>query len=383
MTALVILDILSLAGAAPVTNTPTNIPPLAEPSYVAEPKGRGTVRLFLSCVITLVICIWTAVHPNIIRNPTLTRLLWNKAIYVILGLFSPELILALALQEWRDAARFLTATQLAGAAAYAESGAQRVRALMIEKEEPAGDGSRARAAVEIALIEVDLAVSAAREEEKDGRVKFNADMTKNIKDGANASARMSDSDEMIPRVFTYPISWDQGYYKKAGGKQRAALDKARDLRKAFEEYEIERRTANLTWISKAYDTLRRYLVRVAQLCWGTEDAWDRKYRGIGRENAYFAMMGGYTCCPVKGLSNPADEFTLDPDALAFLLCWGFITTTELASHQLEIADKGKSDMLAKFLVCVQALWMVFNCLSRKIAGLPLTLLELNVMMHML
>lgn len=168
----------------------------------------------------------------------------------------------------------------------------------------------------------------------------------------------------------------------ANARQHDALAKARDLRTTFENYEIESRIAHLTWTGKAYDRLQRYWARVVLLCGDAGDAeaagdngdagvagvaGETKYYKIDLEGAYFAMMGGYTFCPVKGLLNPANELTLDPDALAFLLRQDFITTSELASHRPEITDKEKSDMLAKLLVCVQAVWMVFNCLSMKIA----------------
>jgi hypothetical protein len=46
-----------------------------------------------------------------------------------------------------------------------------------------------------------------------------------------------------------------------------------------------------------------------------------------------------------------------------------------------IADRSKADSLAKFLVCVQAFWMVINVIARKASGLPSTLIELNVVVH--
>lgn len=121
MAALITLLAISLASAAPVTNSPlTDVSANAEPVYVPEPKGRGTFRLMFSCVVTLIICVWTAIHPNIITNPTLGRRLGMKALYVILGLFSPEIILAIAFKEWQMANTMLNDARLAGAAAYAE-----------------------------------------------------------------------------------------------------------------------------------------------------------------------------------------------------------------------------------------------------------------------
>jgi hypothetical protein len=48
-----------------------------------------------------------------------------------------------------------------------------------------------------------------------------------------------------------------------------------------------------------------------------------------------------------------------------------------------IQDKGKADSIAKFIVCVQAAWMIVQCGLRKIAGLPITLIELNALVHVM
>jgi len=46
-----------------------------------------------------------------------------------------------------------------------------------------------------------------------------------------------------------------------------------------------------------------------------------------------------------------------------------------------IVGRSKADSLGKTLVCLQALWMVVQTVSRKVAGLPITLLELNTLAH--
>ncbi|WAO95571.1 Hypothetical protein NCS54_01320000 [Fusarium falciforme] len=47
----------------------------------------------------------------------------------------------------------------------------------------------------------------------------------------------------------------------------------------------------------------------------------------------------------------------------------------------DIDDKSKADILQKCLVVIQVLWMVIQCISRKITNLPLTLLEVHTMVH--
>jgi hypothetical protein len=47
----------------------------------------------------------------------------------------------------------------------------------------------------------------------------------------------------------------------------------------------------------------------------------------------------------------------------------------------DISDKSKADELAKALVCLQATWMLLQCIGRLAARLPITLLEINTIGH--
>jgi hypothetical protein len=66
---------------------------------------------------------------------------------------------------------------------------------------------------------------------------------------------------------------------------------------------------------------------------------------------------------------------------------GMRTLALRAPHLLPPIDKdtikrlGKSDPVAKAVVCFQALYMIIQCVSRKLQGLPITLLELNTFGH--
>ena len=56
-------------------------------------NGRGTFDILSSCVITLLLCVWSAVHLNVPRPGTSwgkrirTRMLW-----MTLALFAPEMV---------------------------------------------------------------------------------------------------------------------------------------------------------------------------------------------------------------------------------------------------------------------------------------------------
>ena len=47
----------------------------------------------------------------------------------------------------------------------------------------------------------------------------------------------------------------------------------------------------------------------------------------------------------------------------------------------DILDKSKANDLAKALVMIQAAWMLLQVLGRLVAGLPVTLLEVNTIAH--
>lgn len=46
-----------------------------------------------------------------------------------------------------------------------------------------------------------------------------------------------------------------------------------------------------------------------------------------------------------------------------------------------IRDRSKADNLAKSLVCLQAGWMIVQCITRVVAHLPVTFLEINTLGH--
>ncbi len=87
-----------------------------------EPRARGTFRLVLSCLITLSLCVWTAIHLNIVRftlQATILRLTqitqpkqhtsasghyMRKTRWVLIGLFAPEMVVYVAWRQYKSAA---------------------------------------------------------------------------------------------------------------------------------------------------------------------------------------------------------------------------------------------------------------------------------------
>lgn len=82
----------------------TSITPGAETAWYSAPNYRGTWDLIVSCVLTLVICVWSALHLNVpvessrLRERNIRRIRW-----VLLGIFAPEVVVSTAFAQYLTA----------------------------------------------------------------------------------------------------------------------------------------------------------------------------------------------------------------------------------------------------------------------------------------
>ncbi|KAI9809494.1 MAG: hypothetical protein M1827_006800 [Pycnora praestabilis] len=101
-----------------------------------------------------------------------------------------------------------------------------------------------------------------------------------------------------------------------------------------------------------------------------------KRPNFGMMYGHFAVMGGFVV-DVKHLHDGFNRLTITPKGVAFLARHGHF----LPVSEATISDKSKANTLAKGLVCLQVLWMISQSISRKVVGLPLTLLEVHTLIH--
>lgn len=73
------------------------------PSFVSSPGFRGTTDIIFSCAITLVACIYTALHLNIPNSGKQTHTIASKAKWVFIGLIALEIVLYLAVSQFLEA----------------------------------------------------------------------------------------------------------------------------------------------------------------------------------------------------------------------------------------------------------------------------------------
>lgn len=72
--------------------------------WVSDPNGRGTAGLILSCLLTLILCVWSAMHLNIPQKHESKPQYWlRNAKWVFLGILIPELVVLSAWRQWLSA----------------------------------------------------------------------------------------------------------------------------------------------------------------------------------------------------------------------------------------------------------------------------------------
>lgn len=68
-------------------------------SWKSEPLDRGTYSILSTCLITLGLCVWTAVHLNLPAQGERWAQIWRKLGWTIIGLLAPELVAFTAFQQ--------------------------------------------------------------------------------------------------------------------------------------------------------------------------------------------------------------------------------------------------------------------------------------------
>ena len=112
--------LLMIAGVVLANPTDTAEQPsdVQTTSWHNEPNSRGTWQLLTTCLITINLCVWTAVHLNIpvpIPSPDNRPLkirIWRnyycrRARWVLLGLLAPELVVYTAWMQWESARKLV------------------------------------------------------------------------------------------------------------------------------------------------------------------------------------------------------------------------------------------------------------------------------------
>lgn len=75
-------------------------------SYVtwqSDPSVRGTFDIISTCISTLLVCVWSAVHIGIPENPKSPWSLRQKFQWMVIGILAPDYVAYIAYSELRTA----------------------------------------------------------------------------------------------------------------------------------------------------------------------------------------------------------------------------------------------------------------------------------------
>lgn len=89
-------------------------------------------------------------------------------------------------------------------------------------------------------------------------------------------------------------------------------------------------------------------------------------------------MGGFRV-DISDIHDQCSQVVINSLGVEFIARAGHF----LKMPKEHIADRSKADLLAKSLVCIQVIWMLVQCIARKSAGYPLSLLEIHTMVHVM
>lgn len=74
--------------------------------WVDEPDGRGTWGILSTCVLTIILCCWTSVSPNLPAQTDGAFTRWRyKFDLACIALLGSEFLLLLVLGQWSSARR--------------------------------------------------------------------------------------------------------------------------------------------------------------------------------------------------------------------------------------------------------------------------------------
>lgn len=95
---LTFLFVSAVHALTPASNTTEIGPP-----WMPEPRGRGTWSILLSCIFTIITCIWTAIHDDVVHNGTPRKRLGSRIAWMLLALLAPEIVIIRAFEQWKEA----------------------------------------------------------------------------------------------------------------------------------------------------------------------------------------------------------------------------------------------------------------------------------------
>ncbi|RPA71409.1 hypothetical protein BJ508DRAFT_382043 [Ascobolus immersus RN42] len=333
---------------ADVPSLQTHQTPFGYVHFRSEPPGRGTWGIILSSTVTLIFCVSTSLHLNIITISSWQISFFHKAIWLIVSVMEPEAILLVAIGQHREAKKVQTAWRK-------KFGIGQFAMDLAEEQGLIGSLKRWWAGVWLSEeeAEMDLAMSEA----------FFAVMGGFVID---ATDEVTEYDiDTIDNPNTAPVRFKRAdvWLCKRKAELRAAV-----------RHGVMRLKSPIKWVCCCLSFRRRkqpenkpkrlpaLVTKELQLRQALERI-DRKH--TLKDEAHTAP---YTA-------------TLTPIGFIKYVQGGGINRRTFDRQDIE--DKGKADILKKTITAIQALWFVVQVWGRYNSRLSVTLLEVHLLIQVL
>ena len=306
------------------------------PLWVSEPNGRGTWSILYSCVFTLSLCVWSAIHLNV--PPKGERAVWQwirKTKWVFIAIFAPEVVLYSAFQQYYLARRFckemkdIYRVQHHGTGGdttvWWERGIDRCGDILSHWFSSIGNNSNSSGTRKVSQAQEKLLKAV---------------------DGIADVLDLSQED-------TFSMTY--GYFVVMGGF-------VIDVRSLYDEHKPPQKKHHHrkpSWLLELLDLAKSVVERISE----KRDSYKKKKKKKNGEKHLW--------------------LTLTPRAViefAQLLEWDDFRTQFCIDEEV-IEDKSKADLLAKMLVSLQVLWAILNSISRVVLGYPISVLEIHTLVH--
>ncbi|KAF7984855.1 hypothetical protein HWV62_10817 [Athelia sp. TMB] len=339
--ALILLMLPSAIDARAITADPTSHPGANVASTIISaatnatlPSGdcdnihycRTLVGLVQSCILTILACVWFAVHRNV-PAPKVVRIrhanslvrtglfVWNKvldqrqaAIVFVVTLLVPEWVLAWALRQWLRARKLVRELENARAAANKERKTIKPR---------------------------------VRDAEKDVVESVEGVMDDEALAGSSGFSTHSEHEPLVNRQLASQVTLESGRNEERCPKCASVHCSEDVYRSEYDQVAMAKRVAK------------------------ANEAWEKMH-------AFFIIMGGYQFYGENGPVRP-----VSPDEVVELVQRGYL----VAPSSDELANQSKGDALSKGAAILQTLWFVMQCIARRIEHLPVTNLEVMTLAY--
>ena len=345
----------------------TILPPV---NWEPDASTRGTADVLSTCLITLGLCLWSALHLSIPQHGKSSQQKWYKCGWLVLGLFAPELVAYTAWAQLRAAKKLDNRmNQLLGKAPNSTLPPERDGRLKSASGRDLEEGNSTEQHDESQTGQENVRLrqlNVARENQSPGTASHET------RPGADDGPGGSHCPVVMDPTLNSPKT-------AVVGDRHQLVDENSD-NESFVCCDLD--TRHHIKADEADTGLREESAEPITLPNGSTSLKKRRHPWT-MTHSFYAIMGGFAFdtsdAEPNFLPNHRSRLCISVYGLSYIAKKAPELIPDIAEKQ--IRDRSKADSLAKFIVCLQALWFCVQCITRVSQQKAISLLELNTFAH--